>query len=1072
MKKDLLNYFAYTRQAGFIKTGFIRIFILLISILFEQEGFCQPVPASDQYYFYTGEHPSDATPSWGDAKWATGGITHDADNWYIGSTDRQRWLIGNTLSEDWAIWRWPVTEDLDQDLENGEHGVITFRLSNSNTSNAFKQYGHIGDLDCFKHGTTDYLAVPLTGGGVPIIAFFRARDLRFINYSYLNNNGGDVGWCAVNPINHDLYTSNDNATEILRYHINWPKVAHTHSALEYVTSYPISPTLHNMQGGEFTPDGRLLYVSCGIVECDLPGHHTHAYEEDGIHVFDTLNWHRIEHSTNHDRQPDYCFDYAFDNYSLYFNDSNWDPTNDDCYGIEPEGLTIWDTDGRSPGVNGQLHVLVDDHNPYVPGFSSSTLTLKHYRSYTKCPDDITVIGTSVNGVPATNPAIAAFLNHPATFGNDCAVVTDDAPSIFPPGSTTVTFTITNAATVNVKCAAKVNIVNKHDECSTALRLYACDKTVVDNYCANPSNSIPPFSCYNGEVKDVWFKIYPSSSALSVETYQVAGGLTNTVMQAFSGSCGNLHEIACDDNSGDDNHAKITITDLPDLKPIYIRVTDNGGHDYGKFGIYYQKIEAGSNIFSAAQFAPGDGDAVHEHPALEGDMNGDGKTDIVFVGQNWSAPGLNIRTKMSDGNGTYTSYEQIMPDGAGVHNRPTLTGDINGDGKTDIIFLYQHPTNGLTVRTKMSNGNGTYTAYEQILGDGAGIYEYPPMTGDVNGDGKTDLIFAFDYGNAGLTIRTKISNGNGTFTEYEQILGDGSLHDYPVLTGDVNGDGRTDLIFAYQHSSNGLTIRTKMSNGNGTYTAYEQVMGDGRLNDYPSFSGDVNGDGKTDLIYMYQHATDGLVIRTKMSNGNGTYTSYQQVLGDGARIHDYPAFTGDVNGDGKTDLIFNGQDWQSCGLNIRVKISKGDGSWCEDWQPMGDGDGVHQQPTLAGDMNGDGKTDLVFIFNSTTSGLNLRTKFANLTYSCNSANGGSVSLGNDLFNIYPNPTKGIFQIITTATDEFEVSIMDVAGRLMMAKEKFTITKQFNISMLANGVYFVDIYDSKADKRTVKKLVKMR
>ena len=371
-----------------------------------------------------------------------------------------------------------------------------------------------------------------------------------------------------------------------------------------------------------------------------------------------------------------------------------------------------------------------------------------------------------------------------------------------------------------------------------------------------------------------------------------------------------------------------------------------------------------------------------YPTLTCDVNGDRRTDLILVGQNWSAGGLNIRTKIANSDGTWAGHSQAMGDGAGVHSYPALTGDVNGDGKTDLIFIGQGWSGlGLNIRTKLSNGDGTWISHSQVLPDGSAIHSYPALTGDVNGDGKTDLIFIGQgWSGPGLNIRTKLSNGDGTWTSHSQVLPDGSaIHSYPALTGDVNGDGKTDLIFIGQGwSGPGLNIRTKLSNGDGTWTSHSQVLPDGSaIHSYPALTGDVNGDGKTDLIFIGQGwSGPGLNIRTKLSNGDGTWTSHSQVLPDGSAIHSYPALTGDVNGDGKTDLIFIGQGWSGPGLNIRTKLSNGDGTWTSHSQVLPDGSAIHSYPALTGDVNGDGKTDLVFVGEDWSGpGLNVRAKLS-------------------------------------------------------------------------------------------------
>ena len=366
-----------------------------------------------------------------------------------------------------------------------------------------------------------------------------------------------------------------------------------------------------------------------------------------------------------------------------------------------------------------------------------------------------------------------------------------------------------------------------------------------------------------------------------------------------------------------------------------------------------------------------------------DVDGDSRSDIIFVGQGWSGPGLNIRVKRSNGDGTWTHWSEILPDGAGVHTYPTLTGDVDGDGRTDVIFVGQNWSGpGLNIRVKRSNGDGSWTPWSQVMGDGAGVHSHPAHTGDVDGDGRTDLIFIGQgWSGGGLNIRVKRSNGDGTWTSWSQIHGDGAgVHTHRVHTGDVDGDGRTDLIFVGQNwSGTGLNIRVKRSNGDGTWTHWSQIHGDGGgVHVHPSHVGDVDGDGRTDLVFVGQNwSGSGLNIRVKRSNGDGTWTHWSDILPDGGGVHAYPAHIGDVDGDGRDDLVFVGQGWSGTGLNIRVKRSNGDGTWTlwSDIHP--DGSGVHTYPAFGMNVDDGPTMDLVFIGQGWSApGLNIRSKISN------------------------------------------------------------------------------------------------
>ena len=112
-------------------------------------------------------------------------------------------------------------------------------------------------------------------------------------------------------------------------------------------------------------------------------------------------------------------------------------------------------------------------------------------------------------------------------------------------------------------------------------------------------------------------------------------------------------------------------------------------------------------------------------------------------------------------------------------------------------------------------------------------------GDLNGDGKPDLVVA-NYNSS--TVSVLLGNGDGTFgpkTDY----GTGS---YPqsVAIGDLNGDGKPDLVTANYNYNSG-TVSVLLGNGDGTF---------GPRTDYATgfdphsvAIGDLSGDGKPDLV---------------------------------------------------------------------------------------------------------------------------------------------------------------------------------------------------------------------------------
>jgi hypothetical protein len=378
----------------------------------------------------------------------------------------------------------------------------------------------------------------------------------------------------------------------------------------------------------------------------------------------------------------------------------------------------------------------------------------------------------------------------------------------------------------------------------------------------------------------------------------------------------------------------------------------------------------------------------------GDVNGDGMDDLVTVYNNGGA--LQVRTKFSTGGGTWSGAIQTFGDGFAAWNFATVSlflGDVTGDGKADLVSL-SDKAGALQVRTKISNGNGTWSGAIQTFGDGFVAWNPvrgPVRFGDVDGDGRKDLVSLFDDGGH-LQIRTKLSAGNGTWTGAIQDFGDGyAAWDLMggVFIGDVTGDGKDDIV-GLHHDGAALQIRTKISNGDGTWTGASQDFGDGfgawDINRATVVMGDVNGDGRDDIVNLRDN--DGaLQIRTKISTGDGTWSGAIQDFGDGSHAWNRAngaVLMADVNGDNRKDVLSLHND--DGALQIRTKISTGDGAWTGALQGFGDGfhawnnDAV---PILVGDGNGDGNDDVISLYNS-GGALQIRIKLATGSVTWNSA----------------------------------------------------------------------------------------
>src|SRR5437867_12975205 len=126
--------------------------------------------------------------------------------------------------------------------------------------------------------------------------------------------------------------------------------------------------------------------------------------------------------------------------------------------------------------------------------------------------------------------------------------------------------------------------------------------------------------------------------------------------------------------------------------------------------------------------------------------------------------------------------------------------------------------------------------------------------------------------------------------------------------------------------------------------------------YRTLAGDFDGDGKTDLAFPFQ-GEGGLTVRLLLSNGDGTWRQPpEQHIKWGEGVQKYPTLAGDYDGDGRTDWAFPFQG--ETGLTVRLLLSNGDGTWRQppeaqtNWRNE-----VQEYPTLTGDVDGDRRVDL-------------------------------------------------------------------------------------------------------------------
>jgi hypothetical protein len=354
-----------------------------------------------------------------------------------------------------------------------------------------------------------------------------------------------------------------------------------------------------------------------------------------------------------------------------------------------------------------------------------------------------------------------------------------------------------------------------------------------------------------------------------------------------------------------------------------------------------------------------------------DLNGDGKLDIV-VG-NWCAnntvpcPGSSVGVLLGNGDGTFKPG--VAYASGGVYLPFVAIADLNGDGKPDIVAancgnaLNNHCIGaGGNLGVLLGNGDGTFQPVTTIPLGGGGYGAIAVSIADVNGDGKPDLIAAGDCANGGCG-GVLLGNGDGTF-QPEMTFTTGGLIVFAMVVGDVNGDGKPDVIVGHQCTTStchNSSIGVLLGNGNGTFLP-AMIYDAGGIYPDSIVLADLNGDSKPDII-VANSSTSITVnqgdVAILMGNGDGTFQT--AVAYPASEFGAATVDVADVDGDGKPDVVVANCSAVSgnCnggGGNVGVLIGNGDGTV----QPVVTFPPGGNTPfgMALGDVNGDGKPDIV------------------------------------------------------------------------------------------------------------------
>jgi len=441
-----------------------------------------------------------------------------------------------------------------------------------------------------------------------------------------------------------------------------------------------------------------------------------------------------------------------------------------------------------------------------------------------------------------------------------------------------------------------------------------------------------------------------------------------------------------------------------------------------------------------------------------DMDGDGKLDIIISNSNLNDSVIAIFKNIgSNGNISFGVEQDFNTSIHGIEN--LKVGDIDGDNKPDIVLSAYHWELWVIKNSTLNNvitfdTSTLIMSYNSLINSQIGTIQIQIMMyriieielGDINEDGKTDLVIGFE----GYDFETIV---NGVCVLRNTRTSNNISFDVPQLAG--NGD--------------------ETWNGNGQQGAFF----------YDFAIADIDGNSKPDIVYLtssYQYSITNSYYQfhTVLNNCTIDSISFQDLIPNYNRYFPSKSYTiqlADMEGDGFPDLVCGNQIFfGACLLPVTLidfSAKPLDNEIALKWKTATEINNSHF--TIQKSVNGypfsnigsvkaigSGANSYEFTDKNPTNGINYyRLQTIDKDGSSNYSKVVSVNFSNNqAFSIIPNPARDFTNIQFSQTvEKATILVYDINGKAVLSQSLSNANGfKLNTQSLINGVYEIKINTS--------------
>jgi len=281
-----------------------------------------------------------------------------------------------------------------------------------------------------------------------------------------------------------------------------------------------------------------------------------------------------------------------------------------------------------------------------------------------------------------------------------------------------------------------------------------------------------------------------------------------------------------------------------------------------------------------------------------DFNGDGKIDMAVSNASSNSISVFLNTiVIGEPTPAFSPADNFA---SGNNPLSIISGDLNGDGKKDIVTANLND-NTVSVFFNTTAAGAASSSFSARTDFSVNPGPYTVSMGDINNDGKPDLITPNISSNSFSVLMNTTAPGASTptfSTRTDFACGGGPAW---AAIKDLNGDGSLDVCIVNHNTANVSIFFNTTTPGASTPTFTSNTDFATGPEAFSAAVDDLNGDGKPDLaVENFSSNTVSVLINTTVPGASTPSFSAKTDFAVGfSLVH---TLIKDVNGDGKKDLI--------------------------------------------------------------------------------------------------------------------------------------------------------------------------